>query len=106
VVELIQHRRRLADRAPGAGAQRSRRGRNLQHFCREANSAHAQSADCGERAGGFGLIAATPDQRPALAKAADLFSEEDSAFLPDLLQTMMICGEADPRGISKWMICG
>jgi len=63
-------------------------GRNLQHFCREAIR-HMRnlliSRVCGAESD---LIAATPDQRPALAKAAARFSEEDlTRFFQILLQT-------------------
>jgi len=77
-----------ADRALGLVHTFQKEGRNLQHFCREAIRhmrnlliAHVCGADSE-------LIAATPDQRPALAKAAALFSEEDlTRFFQILLQT-------------------
>ena len=77
-----------ADRALGLVHTFQKEGRNLQHFCREAirhmrNLLIART--CGAESD---LIAATPDQRPALAKAASLFSEEDlTRFFQILLQT-------------------
>jgi DNA polymerase III subunit gamma/tau len=77
-----------ADRALALVHTFQREGRNLQHFCREAirhmrNLLIAQV--CGAESD---LIAATPDQRPALAKAAAQFSEEDlTRFFQILLQT-------------------
>jgi len=77
-----------ADRALGLVHTFQKEGRNLQHFCREAirhmrNLLIART--CGEDSD---LIAATPDQRPALAKSAALFSEEDlTRFFQILLQT-------------------
>ncbi len=77
-----------ADRALGLVHTFQKEGRNLQHFCREAirhmrNLLIART--CGAESD---LIAATPDQRPALAKAAALFSEEDlTRFFQILLQT-------------------
>ena len=60
----------------------------LQHFCREAIR-HVRNLliarVCGAESD---LIAATPDQRPALARAAAQFSEEDlTRFFQILLQT-------------------
>jgi DNA polymerase-3 subunit gamma/tau len=77
-----------ADRALGLVHTFQKEGRNLQHFCREAIR-HMRNLlitrTCGA---GSDLIAATPDQRPALAKAAALFSEEDlTRFFQILLQT-------------------
>src|SRR5260370_29035563 len=77
-----------ADRALGLVHTFQKEGRNLQHFCREAIR-HMRnlliSRTCGAESE---LIAATPDQRPALAKAAALFSEEDlTRFFQILLQT-------------------
>src|SRR6266446_652940 len=77
-----------ADRVLGLVHTFQKEGRNLQHFCREAirhmrNLLIART--CGAESD---LIAATPDQRPALAKAAALFSEEDlTRFFQILLQT-------------------
>jgi DNA polymerase-3 subunit gamma/tau len=77
-----------ADRALGLVHTFQKEGRNLQHFCREAIR-HMRNLlivrTCGADSD---LIAATPDQRPALAKAAALFSEEDlTRFFQILLQT-------------------
>src|SRR5215469_11918944 len=77
-----------ADRALGLVHTFQKEGRNLQHFCREAIR-HVRNLliarVCGEDSE---LIAATPDQRPAIAKAAALFSEEDlTRFFQILLQT-------------------
>ncbi len=77
-----------ADRALALVHTFQREGRNLQHFCREAIR-HMRNLliarVCGAESD---LIAATPDQRPALAKAAEQFSEEDlTRFFQILLQT-------------------
>jgi DNA polymerase-3 subunit gamma/tau len=63
-------------------------GRNLQHFCREAIR-HMRNLLIARVCGADSdLIAATPEQRPALAKAAALFSEEDlTRYFQILLQT-------------------
>jgi DNA polymerase-3 subunit gamma/tau len=63
-------------------------GRNLQHFCREAIR-HMRNLLIARVCGADSdLIAATPDQRPGLAKAAALFSEEDmTRYFQILLQT-------------------
>ena len=63
-------------------------GRNLQHFCREAIR-HMRNLLIARVCGADSdLLAATPDQRPGLAKAAELFSEEDlTRFFQILLQT-------------------
>ncbi len=63
-------------------------GRNLQHFCREAIR-HMRNLLIARVCGADSdLIAATPDQRPALARAAAEFSEEDlTRFFQILLQT-------------------
>ena len=63
-------------------------GRNLQHFCREAIR-HMRNLLIARVCGADSdLIAATPDQRPALARAAEQFSEEDlTRFFQILLQT-------------------
>src|SRR6195256_4807425 len=78
----------LADRALGLVHTFQKEGRNLQHFCREAIR-HMRNLlvarVCGAESD---LIAATADQRPALAEAAALFSEEDlTRFFQILLQT-------------------
>ncbi|MCU1243130.1 MAG: polymerase tau subunit [Candidatus Acidoferrum typicum] len=77
-----------ADRALGLVHTFQKEGRNLQHFCREAIR-HMRnlliSRVCGADSD---LIAATPDQRPALERAAAQFSEEDlTRFFQILLQT-------------------
>jgi len=77
-----------ADRALGLIHTFQKEGRNLQHFCREAIR-HMRNLlivkVCGADSD---LIAATADQRPALAEAAALFSEEDlTRFFQILLQT-------------------
>src|SRR5499427_8278925 len=77
-----------ADRALGLVHTFQKQGRNLQHFCREAIR-HIRNLlvarVCGANSD---LIAATQDQRPALAKAAAQFSEEDlTRFFNILLQT-------------------
>jgi DNA polymerase III subunit gamma/tau len=77
-----------ADRALGLVHTFQKEGRNLQHFCREAIR-HMRNLliarVCGANSD---LIAATPDQRPALERAAAQFSEEDlTRFFQILLQT-------------------
>jgi DNA polymerase III subunit gamma/tau len=77
-----------ADRALGLIHTFQKEGRNLQHFCREAIR-HMRNLLIAKVCGaGSDLIAATVDQRPALAEAAALFSEEDlTRFFQILLQT-------------------
>jgi DNA polymerase-3 subunit gamma/tau len=77
-----------ADRALGLVHTFQKEGRNLQHFCREAIR-HMRNLLIARVCGADSdLIAATPDQRPALAKAAAYFSEEDlTRFFDILLQT-------------------
>jgi DNA polymerase III subunit gamma/tau len=77
-----------ADRALGLVHTFQKEGRNLQHFCREAIR-HVRNLLIARTCGADSdLIAATPDQRPALARAAALFSEEDlTRFFQILLQT-------------------
>ena len=77
-----------ADRALGLVHTFQKEGRNLQHFCREAIR-HMRNLLIARVCGANSeLIAATPDQRPAIAKAAALFSEEDlTRFFQILLQT-------------------
>jgi len=77
-----------AERALGLVHTFQKEGRNLQHFCREAIR-HMRNLliarVCGANSA---LIAATPDQRPGLEKAAALFTEEDlTRFFQILLQT-------------------
>jgi DNA polymerase III subunit gamma/tau len=77
-----------ADRALGLVHTFQKEGRNLQHFCREAIR-HFRNLLIARVCGADSdLIAATPDQRPAIARAAALFSEEDlTRFFQILLQT-------------------
>jgi DNA polymerase-3 subunit gamma/tau len=77
-----------ADRALGLIHTFQKEGRNLQHFCREAIR-HMRNLLIAKVCGADSdLIAATADQRPALAEAAALFSEEDlTRFFQILLQT-------------------
>jgi DNA polymerase-3 subunit gamma/tau len=77
-----------AERALGLVHRFQREGRNLQHFCREAIR-HMRNLLVARVCGADSdLIAATPDQRPGLAKAAALFTEEDlTRFFQILLQT-------------------
>jgi DNA polymerase-3 subunit gamma/tau len=77
-----------ADRALGLVHTFQKEGRNLQHFCREAIR-HIRNLLIARVCGADSdLIAATPDQRPALEKAAAQFSEEDlTRFFQILLQT-------------------
>jgi DNA polymerase-3 subunit gamma/tau len=77
-----------ADRALGLIHTFQKEGRNLQHFCREAIR-HMRNLLIARVCGADSdLIAATADQRPALAEAAALFSEEDlTRFFQILLQT-------------------
>ena len=77
-----------ADRALGLVHTFQKEGRNLQHFCREAIR-HMRNLLIARVCGADSdLIAATPDQRPAIEKAAAHFSEEDlTRFFQILLQT-------------------
>jgi DNA polymerase-3 subunit gamma/tau len=77
-----------ADRALGLIHTFQKEGRNLQHFCSEAIR-HMRNLLIAKVCGADSdLIAATTDQRPALAEAAALFSEEDlTRFFQILLQT-------------------
>ena len=77
-----------ADRALGLVHTFQKEGRNLQHFCREAIR-HVRNLLIARVCGADSdLIAATPDQRPALAEAAQRFSEEDlTRFFQILLET-------------------
>jgi DNA polymerase-3 subunit gamma/tau len=77
-----------ADRALGLVHRFQKDGRNLQHFCREAIR-HVRNLLIARVCGADSeLIAATADQRPALARAAALFGEEDlTRFFQVLLQT-------------------
>jgi DNA polymerase-3 subunit gamma/tau len=77
-----------ADRALALVHTFQKEGRNLQHFCREAIR-HVRNLLIARVSGADSdLIAATPDQRPGLARAAAEFSEEDlTRFFQILLQT-------------------
>src|SRR5271155_4654775 len=77
-----------AERALGLVHRFQREGRNLQHFCREAIR-HMRNLLIARVCGADSdLIAATPDQRPGLAKAAALFTEEDlTRYFQILLHT-------------------
>jgi DNA polymerase III subunit gamma/tau len=77
-----------ADRALGLIHTFQKEGRNLQHFCSEAIR-HMRNLLVAKVCGADSdLIAATADQRPALAEATALFSEEDlTRFFQILLQT-------------------
>ena len=77
-----------AERALGLVHTFQKEGRNLQHFCREAIR-HVRNLLIARVCGADSdLIAATPEQRPGLAKAAALFSEEDlTRYFQILLQT-------------------
>src|ERR1700690_219805 len=77
-----------ADRALSLVHTFQKEGRNLQHFCREAIR-HMRNLLIARVCGADSdLIAATPDQRPGLAKAAALFSEEDlTRYFQILLHT-------------------
>jgi DNA polymerase III subunit gamma/tau len=88
-----------AERALGLVHRFQKEGRNLQHFCREAIR-HMRNLliarVCGANSD---LIAATPEQRPGLEKAAALFTEEDlTRYFQILLQTdNEVRREMDPR---------
>jgi DNA polymerase III subunit gamma/tau len=77
-----------ADRALALVHTFQKEGRNLQHFCREAIR-HMRNLLIARVSGADSdLIAATPDQRPALERAAAQFTEEDlTRFFQILLQT-------------------
>ncbi|MBV9886598.1 MAG: DNA polymerase III subunit gamma/tau, partial [Acidobacteria bacterium] len=77
-----------ADRVLALVHSFQKEGRNLQHFCREAIR-HIRNLLVARVCGADSdLIAATPDQRPALERSASLFTEEDlTRFFQILLQT-------------------
>jgi len=88
-----------AERALGLVHRFQCEGRNLQHFCREAIR-HMRNLLIARVCGADSeLIAATVEQRPALAKAAALFTEEDlTRFFEILLETdNQVRREMDPR---------
>jgi DNA polymerase-3 subunit gamma/tau len=87
--ELVQAiAEQSVERALGLVHRFQKEGRNLQHFCREAIR-HMRNLLIARVCGADSdLLAATPDQRPGLAKAAALFSEEDlTRYFQILLQT-------------------
>jgi DNA polymerase III subunit gamma/tau len=97
LVEAISER--SAERALGLVHRFQREGRNLQHFCREAIR-HMRNLLIARVCGADSdLIAATPEQRPGLAKAAVLFTEEDLTryFQILLLTDNDVRREMDPR---------
>src|SRR5580693_3480675 len=76
------------DRALALVHSFQKEGRNLQHFCREAIRHFRNLLVARVSGADSDLIAATRDQRPALARAAAEFSEEDlTRFFQILLQT-------------------
>jgi DNA polymerase-3 subunit gamma/tau len=88
-----------AERALGLVHRFQREGRNLQHFCREAIR-HMRNLLIARVCGADSeLIAAIPEQRPGLAKAAALFTEEDlTRYFQILLETdNQVRREMDPR---------
>jgi DNA polymerase-3 subunit gamma/tau len=98
--ELVQAiAEQSAERALGLVHRFQKEGRNLQHFCREAIR-HMRNLLIARVCGAESeLLAATPDQRPGLKKAAALFSEEDlTRYFQILLQTDDALRRAmDPR---------
>src|SRR5499427_2339471 len=98
--ELVQAiAERSAERALGLVHRFQKEGRNLQHFCREAIR-HVRNLLIARVCGAdSALLAATPDQRPGLARAAALFAEEDlTRYFQILLQTDDALRRAmDPR---------
>jgi len=98
--ELVQAiAEQSAERALGLVHRFQKEGRNLQHFCREAIR-HMRNLLIARVCGADSdLLAATLDQRPGLAKAAALFSEEDlTRYFQILLQTDDALRRAmDPR---------
>jgi DNA polymerase-3 subunit gamma/tau len=77
-----------ADRALALVHSFQKEGRNLQHFCREAIRHFRNLLVARVSGADSDLIAATPDQRPTLERAAALFTEEDlTRFFQILLQT-------------------
>lgn len=88
-----------AERALGLVHRFQREGRNLQHFCREAIR-HMRNLLIARVCGADSeLIAAIPEQRPGLAKAAAFFTEEDlTRYFQILLETdNQVRREMDPR---------
>ncbi len=88
-----------AGRVLGLAHRFQAEGRNLQHFCREAIRHFRNllvARVCGAKSD---LIAATPEQRPGLERAAAAFSEEDlTRYFQILLDTDDdLRRKADPR---------
>jgi DNA polymerase-3 subunit gamma/tau len=86
LVSAIQHH--SADKVLELVHRFQKEGRNLQHFCRETIR-HFRNLLVAKVCGADSeLIAATPEQRPELARAAALFSEEDlTRYFQILLDT-------------------
>src|SRR5579863_2286594 len=87
--ELVQAiAEQSVERALGLVHRFQKEGRNLQHFCRETIR-HFRNLLVAKVCGADSeLIAATPEQRPELARAAALFSEEDlTRYFQILLDT-------------------
>ncbi len=85
VTAIEQH---SAEKALGLVHRFQAEGRNLQHFCREAIR-HFRNLLVARVCGADSdLIAATPEQRPAIARASALFGEEDlTRYFQILLET-------------------
>src|SRR5579863_1617157 len=85
VAAIEQH---SAEKALGLVHRFQAEGRNLQHFCREAIR-HFRNLLVARVCGADSdLIAATPEQRPAIARASALFSEEElTRYFQILLET-------------------
>ena len=77
-----------AEKALGLVHRFQAEGRNLQHFCREAIR-HIRNLLVARVSGADSdLIAATPEQRPEIGRAAAIFGEEDlTRFFQILLET-------------------
>jgi DNA polymerase-3 subunit gamma/tau len=86
LVTAIEHR--SAEKVLELVHRFQKEGRNLQHFCRETIR-HFRNLLVAKVCGADSeLIAATPEQRPELARAAALFSEEDlTRYFQILLDT-------------------
>ncbi|HTA94534.1 MAG TPA: AAA family ATPase, partial [Verrucomicrobiae bacterium] len=86
LVAAIEHH--SADKVLELVHRFQKEGRNLQHFCRETIR-HFRNLLVAKVCGADSeLIAATPEQRPELARAAALFSEEDlTRYFQILLDT-------------------
>ena len=84
-------------------------GRNLQHFCREAIR-HFRNLLVARVCGADSeLIAATPEQRPGLAKTRGGVVQRrrfDALFSNSTFEPMKICGASPIRAcIWKWVCC-